>query len=347
MGLDIGGLKARVSIKDLISETQPINSRGKFLCPFHDDHNPSCHAFPDNFYCFACHMHGDHVTWLRHIWGLTFKAAIQELLRRADGSPPPTMAPRPKVTWPIPSYKPVMPYVRESYNRRAARLDYVPTAMRGRGFTLQDLRDLGFAAEGHNAIFPITGPDGIMLNIKMRFGDALKDRRYRYTLTDHGSPPWCSPNFMESSTVLIIEGELNGMACYLAAPHLAAMGMAGHGGNMHQGVLKGREVYVYGDADEVGQKACLRWADEASREGAARVVRLAPWTSDACDIAGRYGRKVLAALLNSLTEPTYFGSTAADSKYPCAGRNISDLGYSVSLPSRYRGLGGCDALTAG
>ena len=38
------------------------NPGGKILCPFHDDHNPSCHVYPGgddpHYHCFACGAHG-------------------------------------------------------------------------------------------------------------------------------------------------------------------------------------------------------------------------------------------------------------------------------------------------
>jgi hypothetical protein len=52
----------RIPLTDLIN--QPLHG-GKVLCPFHDDHRPSCHIYTDHFYCFVCGAYGDHIDWAR------------------------------------------------------------------------------------------------------------------------------------------------------------------------------------------------------------------------------------------------------------------------------------------
>jgi DNA primase len=328
--VDIEVHKAAVPFKSLVRETHAINSRGKFLCPFHDDHDPSCHAFPDGFYCFVCHTHGDHLTWLQKVHGLTFDEALQELRHRASGTQQPSVPISLKnVGKRARTFKPVAPHVVENHRQRAARLDYVPTSMNNRGFTLQDLQHLEFAAEGNNAIFPIPGPDGTVLALKLRLANAADSQRYRYRPTGHGSPAWCSPGFSQQNTVLIIEGELNGMACYLAAPYLAVMGVAGACGRLHTDVFGGRTVYVYADGDDAGQKARNKWAEIALREGAAKVVKLEPWQADACDIAGSRGRGALASLLAEIIRSESFETTDDDPNTDRPGRRKPDLSYSV------------------
>ena len=71
----------RIPLADLID--QPLHG-GKILCPFHDDHRPSCHIYADHFYCFVCGAHGDHIDWLREVEGLNFREALDAL---ADWEP--------------------------------------------------------------------------------------------------------------------------------------------------------------------------------------------------------------------------------------------------------------------
>jgi hypothetical protein len=71
----------RIPLADLID--QPLHG-GKTLCPFHDDHHPSCHIYADHFYCFVCGAHGDHIDWLREVEGLNFREALDAL---ADWEP--------------------------------------------------------------------------------------------------------------------------------------------------------------------------------------------------------------------------------------------------------------------
>lgn len=53
------------------------------LCPFHDDHNPSlCVSVTGRglWKCFACGEHGDLVRFHERTTGLTFTAAVRDLL---------------------------------------------------------------------------------------------------------------------------------------------------------------------------------------------------------------------------------------------------------------------------
>jgi len=109
----------------------------------------------------------------------------------------------------------------------------------------------------------------------------------------HGTPARCSPGFLERDTVLIVEGELNAMACYLAVPHLGVMGVAGAGGALHTEVVGGRKVYIYADGDNPGQRARDKWAAQALKAVAVEVYVLEPWPADACEIAGNEGRSAL------------------------------------------------------
>ena len=55
----------------------------RFLCPFHDDHDPSmlCHDDSPRFYCFACNAKGDAVDLWAKVKGLPPREAADELCR--------------------------------------------------------------------------------------------------------------------------------------------------------------------------------------------------------------------------------------------------------------------------
>ena len=65
-----------VSLRDIVGE--PL-IRNKVLCPFHDDHKPSCHIYHDHFFCFVCGANGDAITWLTEVDGLTYPEAVDAL----------------------------------------------------------------------------------------------------------------------------------------------------------------------------------------------------------------------------------------------------------------------------
>ena len=295
MSANLKALQDSLDLRTLVAETRTIDRHSKVRCPnpAHEDRNPSCHIWSHSFKCFSCGLSGDLVDWLELEHGISTGEAIQELKRRVEGiyrSPSPQ---RRVSRTAIAIFKQVPANQLAAHRRRAARLDHLPRAMGGRGFALKDLQQLGFAAFGEDAVFPITGPDGTVLALKKRFAKPQDDQRYRYTTPGHGTPAWCSPCFLERGTILIVEGELNAMVCFLAAPHLAVMGVAGTGGALHSEALRSRKVYVYADGDEPGQRARNKWAAQALE-----VYILEPWPADACEIAGRRGH---AALRERLT----------------------------------------------
>ncbi len=216
--------------------------------------------------------------WLKAVYDFDTAEAVRDLERRAGGAVGATL-PRLaiKAAKPAPIFKPVAPEVLERHYRQAARLRCVPLSMKGRGFTLPDLKKFGCCAEGDDALFPVFGPNGTVLNIKRRKAHP-KTKLDRYTgLKGHGSPAWCSPDFLNHNEVLVIEGELNAMACSLARLDLGVMGVAGTSGSLHLDALKGRTVYVYADDDEVGREARDKWAAQAQGQGQG-LAKLTPLT---------------------------------------------------------------------
>lgn len=300
----VQAFKSAVDFRQLALETHDLDRNGKVLCPAHDDHSPSCHIYPGGFKCFSCGARGDHVDWLKLIHNLSTVDAIKELERRAEGYVP-TPAPRPAAAAPrlrSTNFKPVASNVLAQHWQLASQFSHVPPSMEGRGFAFEELEYLGFAALGDDAAFPVTGPDGVVLALKRRYAKPYQGQRYRYTTPGHGTPAWCSPGFSDYDRMLVVEGELNAMACFLAAPQLAVMGVAGTGGSLHLRAFEGRTVYVYADGDGPGQKARADWAAQALRVGALKVFVLEPWAMDACDVAGKMGREALAELLTRSRE---------------------------------------------
>lgn len=301
---DIEKLKASVDFAALVGETHEVRGK-KVVCPSpdHDDHNPSCRIYDNGFKCYACGASGDAITWLEYVQGLSTGEAIRALEGRSGSTfIVETTTPKIRGTAKSPSeaapYKAVDPGIVAIHYRCADKLRRGPAALAGRGFTLRDLRRLGIAADGDDAVLPITGPDGAVLALKKRYANPRGKMRYVYEPSGHGTPAWCSPGFLEAAYILVIEGELNGMVAWCARPDLGVMGVAGTSGHIYPEPLKGRTVYVYGDGDAVGRVARDRWAGDAVKAGAARVYVLEPWEMDACDIAGQLGRVELAGRLS-------------------------------------------------
>jgi DNA polymerase len=71
----------QVTLRDLVRS--PIEN-DKVLCPFHNDHTPSCHLYEDHFYCFSCGARGDTIDWLMFVNGLNRDESVA-LVENWDG----------------------------------------------------------------------------------------------------------------------------------------------------------------------------------------------------------------------------------------------------------------------
>ena len=90
---DIAELKESLDLVDLVAKDlgSAANQSGRWwrwVCPFHDDHDPSLAVTADNgrWKCFGCGLSGDHVDWLVKYHGMAVGDAIREL-RHLAGQP--------------------------------------------------------------------------------------------------------------------------------------------------------------------------------------------------------------------------------------------------------------------
>ncbi len=56
-----------------------VDCHNKALCPFHDDHNPSLYVDDTHYHCFACQVHGDTVSLVAGLFGLSNTDAARKL----------------------------------------------------------------------------------------------------------------------------------------------------------------------------------------------------------------------------------------------------------------------------
>lgn len=292
-----------VNFRAVVSETHEINREDKTRCPFHQDSSPSCHIYNDGFHCYACGAHGDVVDWLERVHGLSKADAIKEL-ERCVGTVL-VVKRKETISKPRPPHRgcdslPLEPKAYAAFVDCVDLLKQIPKSLDGRGFLLEDLWGLGITGIAEDALIPILNPRGEIVRVKRRHYQG--NQRYSYTTSGTGTPAWCSPDFTEHNTVLMVEGELNAMIAWCVVPSLAVMGVAGTNGCLWLDALKGKKVYVYADGDDVGQAARERWAMAAHEARASKVFKLEPLpdTKDFCDIAGADGREALKEVLSCL-----------------------------------------------
>lgn len=81
-------IKRAVDIVDVIGEYRPLEPMGskfRLLCPFHDDHKPSMVVDPkfQNYRCWACQAKGDVFTFVQEMEKISFVEAKERLAERA------------------------------------------------------------------------------------------------------------------------------------------------------------------------------------------------------------------------------------------------------------------------
>lgn len=287
---------AAVDFPSLVADTHTVDRQDKTLCPFHGDSSPSCHIYSDGFHCYACGAHGDALDWYQQVRSLSKADAIKELERRAGMATAQRVKPigKPKVTCKGCEAQPFTDALHVKFWQRLEQLKGIPKALEGRGFTLDDCKALGVAANGDDAVLSITDPLCNIVALKQRrYIVGKNQQRYFYLTKECGTPAWCSPCFFTSQTVLIIEGELNAMSCAVVRRNndkdLAVMGVAGTSGCLWLEALKDKDVFVYGDGDKPGQEARDKWALAAYGIGARSVKTLEPWELDANDVLVKLG----------------------------------------------------------
>lgn len=56
-----------------------IKRNNTCLCPFHDDHHPSAHIYPNAFHCFTCNLHYDILGFVMSLFSLSALDAAKKL----------------------------------------------------------------------------------------------------------------------------------------------------------------------------------------------------------------------------------------------------------------------------
>ncbi len=77
---------SRLSLMTLIGEAVSLQKRGNFatgLCPFHEENTPSFYVYEDHYHCYGCGEHGDAISYVRKVQGLSFMDSLRWLADKA------------------------------------------------------------------------------------------------------------------------------------------------------------------------------------------------------------------------------------------------------------------------
>ena len=77
-------IKSAMPIAEIISQYVNLRPSGRTLlgrCPFHDDRTPSFVIYPhtETFHCFGCRAHGDVISFVQQMEGMSFGQALEAL----------------------------------------------------------------------------------------------------------------------------------------------------------------------------------------------------------------------------------------------------------------------------
>ena len=248
---------------------------GKFLCPFHNDEDPSMSIVPGSngaaAKCFACGASGDIFTFAAHFYGLENKTDFIEIKKRVASELGQTLRdePREKTKTEKTSEAPV------TLSSEAAKAVYTPQAIIDLGkFVFADAMAVG-AELKIEAAWPCKNEAGDVEFIEVRFHSSCfangKKRpcavwwngaRLKSKNNPHGLFGRELLSQYPEKPALIVEGP----KCQEAAKALGDfVPVAWNGGGNGQkkinfSPLRGRRVYIWPDDDEAGEKSSRQTA---------------------------------------------------------------------------------------
>jgi putative DNA primase/helicase len=282
-----------VDLPDLVARLWPESGArpgrpGLYRAAWRGDRKPSLSLFrARGVWFFRDHATGQsgNAYHLLRAAGLSKEEAVAILLgeRPLPKLPRPPRRERPRARPPVDLEKALAEAQARLRGEKA-----LPKVLEGRGIALEEAVDLwmGLSPEG-DLLLPIYDPEGRVVAVKVRHQEPRDGQRYRYLTRGSGTPPWYGPGFGHRNALLVVEGELNAVALYLAVGDLLdVVGVAGVNGTLPE--PDGRPTFLLLDGDEAGQKAAERW--QAALGGHV----LPPLEGgDACEVAARAGREAL------------------------------------------------------
>ena len=76
----ISEIKNKISMSDILNKYSFKKSRNNFICcPFHSEKTPSMKIYEQDFHCFGCGEHGDVISFVQKLFGLSFPDTLKKI----------------------------------------------------------------------------------------------------------------------------------------------------------------------------------------------------------------------------------------------------------------------------
>jgi len=270
MWIDLEDLKKRVDLTEMYGT-------GKVLCPWHADHTPSLHIYPDHVHCFSCGATADAIGYVGKAEDLGFSDTVALLMQHRASS---------RVRVRVDTSPVDMDEVTE-YHRTLMSLDVGDDAWRwllSRGLDVSIISDLSLGWTGRAYSIPHFA-NGQVHNIKFRVHPDYQvpgEPKYK-ALPNRGLPflyPWdyFRRHHNDSSLLFVTEGELDALLLLLAGLPAVSVpsGVSTPWSQWIPFFRKFKRIYVLYDMDAAGISAARKLAEDKGKTGKTVIQMLEP-----------------------------------------------------------------------
>ena len=353
---DVAYIRDRSPIDEVVGEYVQLKNAGggqrKGLCPFHDEKTPSFHVTPSKgfFHCFGCQTGGDVIAFVMKIDHLTFTETVEKLADRIGyqltyeaGST--SAQPTGKRSRLVAANAAAARFFQERLKSQDAivgrdflekrgfsgeaiksfEVGYAPKewdtltkALRGEGFTIEELTIVGLVKEGQRGpidrfrnrlIWPIRDITGDVVGFGARkLASDEEDNGPKYLNTPE-TPIYKKSQLLygldrakkeiaKQRQVVVVEGYTDVMAAHLAGVTTAVATCGTAFGDDHIRILRrllmdddsfrGEVIFTF-DGDAAGQKAALRAFDDDQKFVTQTFVAVEPNGLDPCELRQQSG----------------------------------------------------------
>ncbi|GAA4506791.1 DNA primase [Brevibacterium yomogidense] len=379
---DIDEVRSRARLDDVVGEFVTLRTAGvgslKGLCPFHDERTPSFHVRPQvgMYHCFGCGESGDVFTFLQKLDGVTFVEAVERMaertgvqLRYEEGTKGPDREEVGRRQRLVEMHQIAEEFYRRQMEEGEAQtareyltargfdsqaltqfgVGYAPRgwdnllrALRGRGFTTEEIAASGLVSEGRRGVYdrfrgrimwPIRDVTGRTIGFGARklyeddqgpkYLNTPETALYKKAQVLYGLD-LAKREISRSKRVVIVEGYTDVMAAHLAGVGQAVATCGTAFGEEHAKIVSrllgdestgaGEVVFTF-DGDEAGQKAALKAFELEQRFVAQTFVAVEASGRDPSDLRSQDGDAAVRDLVDGRRPLFEFAITSAIARF--------------------------------